>query len=397
MEKILILYSNPIDTERIRLDKEHRSLDDILEQANVSKDTVVRLHATRLQDLLNSLSAAEYEIVQFSSHGSSLGFYLESENDSEKSVLISSKQIAELLKKTQPNLKSAIFLSCFSADSISDLIKAAPYIVTVSEGADDGASIRFIRWFYMQYFRSRSIEKSFFYAQQMSRNLNSVLTRRALHDNKNEFLIPVIPTGNHIGDCYFVDMSEVRETIQNLGMPRDEFFAILARKIRVHNRIFDVPNQRVTLPIEKYFGVFSWENAADVIKCHKLLRIKPEIDENTCEVWANLMVSYNDSIILKYRLLSRDEIRTKKVFNVAFENFRDDYDYISKENIAAILKEYVFEQYKITKSLINANLDMAKKKIRDEDFQSAVVYLETVLSSIHDLIDALTKRISLSS
>src|SRR5690606_22629926 len=127
--------------------------------------------------------------------------------------------------------KTAIFLSCFSADSIPDLLKAAPYIITVSEGADDDASIRFIRWFYTQYFRSHSVERSFFYAQQMSRNLNSVLTRRALHDNKNEFLVPVIPTGDHISDCYLVDISEVNDVIQNLGTPRDEFLDILARKI----------------------------------------------------------------------------------------------------------------------------------------------------------------------
>lgn len=397
MEKILILYSNPIDTSRIRLDKEHRDLDEVLEDSHVSTDSIVRLHATRLQDLLNALSAADYEIVQFSSHGASQGFFLESESDSENSVLVSSDQVAQILSKTQPNLKAAIFLACFSADSLPDLIKTAPFIITVSEGADDDASIRFIKWFYRQYFRSHSVEKSFFYAQQMSLNLKSVLTRRTLHDNKNNFLVPVIPMGNHIGDCYFVDISEVDDSIQNLGIPKEEFLSVLARKIRVHNRIFDVPNQRVTLPFEKYFGVFSWENAADIIKCHKLLRVKPETDEDTCKVWANLMVNYNDSITLRYRLLNFDEIAPMKIYNIALRNFKFDYEYISKEENAAILRKNVLEQYKVSKSLMSANLEMAERKIYEEDFRAATVYLETVLSSIHDLVNALTKQLSVSS
>lgn len=397
MGKILILYSNPSDTERLRLDKEHRSLDEVLEDAHVSRDTIVRLHATRLQDLLNSLSAADYEIVQFSSHGSSLGFFLESDSDSGGSTLVSAEQVANLLNQTQPNLRAAIFLACFSADAIPHLIKAAPFIITVSEGADDDASIRFIRWFYKQYFRSHSIERSFFYAQQMSRNLNSVLTRRALQETMNEFLVPVIPTGNHIGDCYLVDIREIYEDIQNLGVPKEDFLEILSRKIRVHNRIFDVPNQRVTLPIEKFFGVFSWENAVDVIKCHKLYRIKPEVDEDTCKVWADLMVIYNDSITLRYRLLNSNEIGTEKDFLTALRKYRTVHKYIANHEVVAILRKNVFEHYRITKALINANLDMAETKISEEDYQSAIIYMETVLSSLHDLVDALSRHISLSS
>lgn len=75
MEKVLILYSNPGDTDRLRLDKEHRMIDQLLQTFKLPSDAVVRRHATTFEDLIKALAETEYTVVQFSSHGSNRGVY----------------------------------------------------------------------------------------------------------------------------------------------------------------------------------------------------------------------------------------------------------------------------------------------------------------------------------
>jgi hypothetical protein len=393
MEQILIIYSNPGDTERLRLDIEHRVIDDVIEARNVPPGTIIRLHAARLLDIVNSLSEREYSLIQFSGHGSNQGIFIESGKETENSEFVTAKKLAELLTKSQPNLKAAIFLSCYSAESIRYLSKVAPYVISVSGSANDRMSIRFIRYFYSHYFKSYSIERSYFYAQLLS-GLSPSIDRRALQSSEGRNLIPVVPTGDHIGDCFLVDISQIENKIEILHIDRDEFINTLARKIRVHHRIFDTSNQRVTLPIGQYFGVFSWVNATDFISCHDIFKVKPEVSEDACVVWASLLVNYNDKIILGYRLHSPNELTTKKDINMALRGFSAILRLLEIETYMKVLREHVSNQYKISKAIIRANLNMAESKRDEEDFQASVIYLETALSSLHDLVDALTEQLA---
>ena len=75
---ILILYSNPSDTPRIRLDKEYRVIDKIIERFDIDPRRITRLHATSVNDFVAELQKGDFEIIQFSGHGSGQGIYLES-------------------------------------------------------------------------------------------------------------------------------------------------------------------------------------------------------------------------------------------------------------------------------------------------------------------------------
>ena len=66
--KILILYSCPADQDRIRLDKEHRAIEEILKKHKVKTDRVKRVHATSVADFAQCLREGDYDIVQFSGH-----------------------------------------------------------------------------------------------------------------------------------------------------------------------------------------------------------------------------------------------------------------------------------------------------------------------------------------
>jgi hypothetical protein len=80
MDRVLILYSNPSDTQRLRLDKEHRTIDQLLEKLKLPADTINRRHAVTREDLLGVLSEIKYDIIQFSGHGTGECFCLEGEN-----------------------------------------------------------------------------------------------------------------------------------------------------------------------------------------------------------------------------------------------------------------------------------------------------------------------------
>jgi hypothetical protein len=150
--RILVFYSTPSNIPRLRLDIEHRAVEQVLRDLHVDSSLVNRLHATTVDDLARSLMEREYEIVQFSGHGTKEGFILEDRN-LEKSMFVPAAQIAQILHETSPHLKVAIFLSCYSAESIPELAHAAPYLVTVTGSADDNAAIDFIAQFYSAYLR----------------------------------------------------------------------------------------------------------------------------------------------------------------------------------------------------------------------------------------------------
>jgi hypothetical protein len=115
----------------------------VLEDLKLPAHTFNRRHASSLDDLVKAIAEKEYAIVQFSGHGSKDGIYLES-GGGRSGQLITASRIASLLSEAQPNLKLAIFMSCYSAEALPVLIKAAPYLLTIFGPADDAASIHFI-------------------------------------------------------------------------------------------------------------------------------------------------------------------------------------------------------------------------------------------------------------
>jgi hypothetical protein len=397
MDRVLIIYSNPSDTDRLRLDKEHRAIDEVLSKLQLPQNTVTRRHATTFEDLVKALAEFEYSIIQFSGHGSNQGIYLEGLGGV-SGQLITPQQLTRLLSETQPNLKAAILMCCFSADSLPVLIDAAPYLVTVFGPADDNSSINFVRLFYEFYFKNESIETSYLFAQELaSSGLQTVLSRRALDEAKGRILFQIFPKGDHFGDTILIDLNDAENDIKELGISRENFLAILSRKIRLHHRIFDHPRDQAIIPIGRFVGIFSWQNVKDVIQCHRVLRMKAQIDDETCTVWARLTVIYNENAMQKYRLIPQSDIVfSDKSLERAIRDFQADYRILSarKEDVK-VLSQCIPEQYSLSKSLMVANLEMAERKFDSEDFGSAVVYLESVLSAMHDLLDALTDAIAM--
>lgn len=391
--KVLVVYSSPKNEDRLRLDIEHKAVERVLKDLHVDSSLVYRMHATTIDDLSRVLIEREYEIVQFSGHGNENGFLFEGRSLVDNSMLVSAKEIAYLLHETSPHLKVAIFMSCFSADSISELVTAAPFVVTVTGSADDYAAIDFIAQFYDAYLRTGLVEKAFNIAQNFialikkASGLNVILSRRAIVNRENQVLYQAFPSGKD--DSILIDLTEAETDIKSLNVSRDTFLGVLSRKIRVHKWIFSSPRQRVVLPLGSYFGLFSWEDANDVVVCHRILRIKPDIDESTCEAWASLIVAYNNHYMDQHR--TQQETHSS-LLKKSLDEYLKTYDvYFNTGNKAALLRNVIPEQFKLTKAAIFSNLEMAERKFHQDDLHSTIIYLETALSAIHDLLDQLTQ------
>jgi hypothetical protein len=181
--KVLIAFSNPEDTARLRLDKEHRAIDQVIQKLHLDNQILHRMHAVTVDDLVDAIRKGGYEIIQFSGHGSASGFYIESSDSKSSGTYLTPQNIVDIIKAAAPRIKLVIFLSCYSASSIPILIDAAPFIITVSGDAIDDSAIAFISTFYEEYFSSHSIERAFqfgiMYSNVKDQPISIVLTRRA--------------------------------------------------------------------------------------------------------------------------------------------------------------------------------------------------------------------------
>jgi hypothetical protein len=399
VSRVLILYSNPADTARLRLDKEHRAVEGVLERANLPNATVRRLHAASVDDIAMALKGQQYEILQFSGHGSPGGFYLESAR-LDTGELLSPERAAALLRLASPDLKAALFLSCFSASSISHLIEVAPYLITISCQADDDAAIQFVTAFYDSYFRQGSIEQAFSAGLccldylDKGQDLKPVLSRRAQVKGSTRTVIQVFPTRRG-DDTLLIDVTEAERAIAALGIARDDFLFLLTRKLRVHRWVFDFPKERALLSIGPYFGTFSWQNAADLVTCHEIMKLRSDVDEETCEAWALLILLYNDLWCSPYRspLESAPALDLRKLERAVEDFLEVQKRFFEDERRAALLRVQVPDQFKAARALLNANLDLAEGKLHKGEHESTVMYLETALSVLHDLVDALATRL----
>ena len=94
--RVLVLYSNPGDSQRLRLDKEHRAIDAVLRELGLDSSVVLRRHAVSVEDFSAAIRSGEFEIIQFSGHGSEEGIVLERQPTGKKELVDASRLTAAL-------------------------------------------------------------------------------------------------------------------------------------------------------------------------------------------------------------------------------------------------------------------------------------------------------------
>ena len=395
--RILILYSNPANTERLRLDQEHRRMDQALSQTGSSPFEVLRRHAVTVLDVTRELSSQRYEVIHFSGHGSSDGLYVDNAGG-ETADLLSAAKLARMVKETQPSLAAIVLMTCFSAELLHHFAPCAPYIVSVCGPADDSAAVEFVGLFYEEYFRSRSVVSAFNLAQNLvDERLNASLFRKRPLGNDTHVITidpAVYPSRHH--DPIFVDLSAAEQSIQRLDVPRDKFLQILSRKMRIHRWLFEGERERVVIPVGQYFAVFSWTNAYDLINCHSIVKLKSQLSPRFHELLAQIIVEYNGLHLLEYRRLPNAvDQSTSTILKRGIDKLHELFDgFFKKEENFSVLASVNPDFMEQIRATCWANLRKADEKFLDRDYRSAVIAAETALSSFHDTVDELLESVS---
>jgi hypothetical protein len=352
-----------------------------------------------LSGFAEALSEAPYDIVQFSGHGNTKGFCFEDDHR-DCTAIAGAKETAQIIRSALPNLRLAIFVSCFSASCLDSLVNVAPFVITMQDAADDEAAVSFLGVFYDILFATGSIEKAFSMAtcfitfSGRSGKLTPVLSRRAQGRSGT-----IVQACFGPGDSVFIDVREAEPDIATLGISRDEFLSLLTRKIRLHAMIFDQGQEDALLSIGPYFGVFSWKAGDDVIICHRIIRVNNDVSEDACEAWASLIVAYNDLRALRYRILPDPSSQSNaELLEQAIVRFRSALKTnFSEGRWSSILRQEAPDQFKVSRANSFANFGAAEASLKERDFQSAIAKLEITLSAIHDLLTALTSKFSMNT
>jgi hypothetical protein len=159
--KILFLAVNPLDTARLRLDKESRSIDQVLCQTDYRDRFDIRQHwAVRVTDIQELLLRHRPDIVHFSGHGStSSEIILEDEKGSSHPVPVD--VLSELFCVLKDNIQCVVLNACYSEKQAQAIAQYIDYVIGMSRGIGDPSAISFATAFYRALGYGRDIEAAF--------------------------------------------------------------------------------------------------------------------------------------------------------------------------------------------------------------------------------------------
>ena len=110
--KILFLAANPLDTTRLRIEEESRSIDQALRQTEFrDKFEIIQHWAVRDTDLQSYLLRHEPNIVHFSGHGSDLNEIV-LEDESGNSRPVSPRALGSLFSVLKDNIRCVVLNAC---------------------------------------------------------------------------------------------------------------------------------------------------------------------------------------------------------------------------------------------------------------------------------------------
>ncbi len=112
--KSLVVYSNPDTLDRLRLDKEHKAIEQVLVKHQLPERVIRRIHAASLIDVGMALREQDYELILFSCHGDDNGLYLE---DISTHEALPWELLSKTLSEAAPRMSVVILNACFSVNA----------------------------------------------------------------------------------------------------------------------------------------------------------------------------------------------------------------------------------------------------------------------------------------
>lgn len=161
MVTILFLAANPIDTARLKLDEEVRTIDLALRQSKFRDDFKLEIHnALHFTDLQSLLLRYEPQIVHFAGHGSSTNELILMDQNG-MSHPVSSRALSELFEILADNIRCVVLNACYSVVQARAIAEHIDCVIGMSEIAGDTTAINFATSFYQALAFGRDIKTAF--------------------------------------------------------------------------------------------------------------------------------------------------------------------------------------------------------------------------------------------
>jgi hypothetical protein len=191
IKKVLILAANPLETARLRLEKEVEEIRVTLERSpNRDNFAIKSRGALRPQDLQTHLFNLKPQILHFSGHGDGdqgLAF----ENEAGGVKLVSTEALANTFKLFSRDVQCVVLNACYAVVQAEAIAQHIPYVIGMNQAIGDEAARRFAEGFYRAIWDDRSIEDAFdsgvnaigledLHQQGIPEELTPVLLKRSL-------------------------------------------------------------------------------------------------------------------------------------------------------------------------------------------------------------------------
>jgi TIR domain/CHAT domain len=158
---ILVIASNPQGTTSLRLDRELRVIDEVIQKSQFrDRFDVHQLWAARTIDLINALLRYQPRIVHFCGHGEGqIGLVLEDEAGNAKPI--SGAALAEVFKNLVAKVECVLLNACYSEVQATAIVEHINYVIGMSREIRDDAAIAFTRGFYTALGNGETIENAY--------------------------------------------------------------------------------------------------------------------------------------------------------------------------------------------------------------------------------------------
>jgi hypothetical protein len=159
---VLILAANPQVTSRLRLDEEHRAIENSLRGTGRrgAVRTFARFAATAA-DLREALQEVRPHILHYCGHGENQGLILASDQGADAGARLSNEDLAETLRILRGRIELVVLNACSSSSAAALAVRAVGCVVAMDDAVDDQAAVRFAAELYRSLAFGRSVQDAF--------------------------------------------------------------------------------------------------------------------------------------------------------------------------------------------------------------------------------------------
>ncbi len=143
---VLLVFANPINTGRLRLDTEAREIQQSIERSKYRDNiNLVTRQATTIKDFRRVLLEETFQIIHVSGHGSRNGLLLA--NDRGGQYVVDPPTFIELFQR-YPSIECVILNACYSTVQGRLLASSIPFTIAMDTPITDDVAIAFSSGFY---------------------------------------------------------------------------------------------------------------------------------------------------------------------------------------------------------------------------------------------------------